>query len=83
MQLKITWELEEDKSIDLYVPDSQAIKDTIEVLENSGYLSANSHIWIKYIRSQRTRKTLSVLETYKSCNILNGDIVEIVSKEEI
>lgn len=83
MQLKITWKLEEDKSIDLYVPDSQAIKDTIEVLENSGYLSANSHIWIKYIRSQRTRKTLSVLETYKNCNILNGDIVEIVSKEEI
>lgn len=77
MLLKLTWRINEDKDIDLMVPDEQQIKETIQILSEKGFLPEEGLETVKYIQSLRTKNQVNVLLTYMEAKIYSGDILEL------
>lgn len=78
MQLKLTWRIEGKPDIDILVCQEQAIRETLQVLAESGYIPIHFLNNIKYIKALRTGEQINVFLSYGEANIYTGDIIEVI-----
>lgn len=74
----MTWRIpRQKKDLDLLVSDEQTLQETLQVLAEKGFASAQMVESARYVRALRTNHQVNTLLTYREGNIYSGDILQI------
>lgn len=76
MQIKITF-TNKEKAVDLLVDNGQKIINTIQIIGENGDLEMDSMDTVRYVKSLRKSRWISVYESYKEAGIYSGDMLNI------
>lgn len=68
--------ISKENKIDVLLDNRQKIMDTLNVLEEQGEWMPNGEV-VRYVKSQRRNRRISVFNTYEKAQIYSGDLLHI------